>query len=261
MTLAQRVRAVSLITDGSAVSHVTAARLWGFPLPRRMQADESVHVTRPATSTAVRRKGVIGHSAVLVPGEVVMFDGVRLTSRVKTWFDLAAEIAVEDLVVIGDHLVRVPRPRFESRFEAYARISDLRDIIKEHKGKHGIADAGKAVELVRVGADSAPETRLRLALLGAGLPEPELNQPLMDDNGVAWHEPDMQYRQYKIAIEYEGDHHRTAEQLARDIRRGENTAALGWHERRVSKAEMHDGAKAAIAKVHKALLEQGWRNE
>ena len=261
MTLAQRVRAVSLITDGSAVSHVTAARLWGFPLPRRLQADESVHVTRPATSTAVRRKGVIGHSAVLVPGEVVMFDGVRLTSRVKTWFDLAAEIAVEDLVVIGDHLVRVPRPRFESRFEADARISDLRDIITEHKGKRGIAHARKAVELVRVGADSAPETRLRLALLGAGLPEPELNQPLMDDHGIAWHEPDMQYRRYKIAIEYEGDHHRTAEQLARDIQRGENTAALGWLERRVSKAEMRDGAKAAIAKVHKALLEQGWSKE
>jgi hypothetical protein len=259
LTLAARVRAASWITEKAAISHSTAARLWGFPLPAWMEEGESVHVTRPAGAGAIRRKGITGHRAELRSAEVVVERGVRVTSRVKTWLDLAAELPVDELVVIGDYLVRAPRPRLESRWKAYADIGDLRMIIQEHKGKRGIARASEAVELIRVGADSAPETRLRLALLRAGLPEPELNLPLIDDYGVAWHEPDMQYRLYKIAIEYEGAHHRSAEQLERDIVRGENTAAAGWLERRISRADMRDGAIGAVTKIRKVLLERGWR--
>lgn len=261
MSLAARVQAVSWVTDGSAISHVTAAKVWGFPLPVWMEADDSVHVSRPMGSAVARRKGITGHRAALRPGEVVVFSGVRLTSRLKTWLDLAAELSVEDLVVIGDHLVRVPRPRYESRARPYAEIRDLRGVINAHRGKRGISKAGEAVELIRVGADSPPETRLRLALLNAGLPEPELNQALIDDDGIAWHQPDMQYRKHRISIEYEGDHHRSAEQVDRDIRRAENVAAIGWIERRVSKTDMRDQARAAVAKIRKALLVQGWRPE
>ncbi len=259
LTLTASVRAASWVTEGAAISHRTAAKLWGFPLPAWMAEDNSVHVTRPAGSGAMRRRGITGHRAELRPGEVVVQWGVRVTSRGKTWLDLAAELPVEDLVVIGDYLVRIPRPRLESRWEAYAEIDDLRTAIRGHKGKRGIARAAEAVELVRIGADSAPETRLRLALLDAGLPEPELNRPLIDDRGVAWHEPDMQYRRYKIAIEYEGAHHRSAEQLERDITRSENTTAAGWVERRVSRADMREGARGAVAKIRKALLDRGWK--
>ncbi|UNK45777.1 hypothetical protein [Arthrobacter sulfonylureivorans] len=69
----------------------------------------------------------------------------------------------------------------------------------------------------------------------------------------------MQYRLDKIAIEYEGAHHRSAEQLERDIVRGENTAAAGWLERRISRADMRDGAIGAVTKIRKVLLERGWR--
>ncbi|TJY69372.1 hypothetical protein E4J89_10590 [Arthrobacter sp. CAU 1506] len=115
------------------------------------------------------------------------------------------------------------------------------------------------MELVRVGADSAPETRLRLALVDAGLPEPSLNEPIVDDWGRIWHSPDMQYKDYKLTIEYEGAHHRTSEQLARDIQRAEQTAAIGWLERRVSKEDMHGDARSAVSKIRTALRSQGWR--
>lgn len=256
---AAAVRALSWVTPDSAVSHATAARLWGFPLPPWLQDDGGQHITRPRTAAAPRRRGVIGHQALLAAGEVEVFDGVRLTSRSKTWLDLAQLLSVDDLVVIGDHLVRRPRPELEQRTEPYATINGLSRLVRMHKGKRGVVKAGEALKLIRVGADSPPETLLRLALVYAGLPEPELNVPLTGPLGTPLHSPDQQYRQYRIAIEYEGDHHRSAEQLARDIRRAEVTAAAGWLEIRVTRGEMQDDARAAVAKIRRALYIRGWR--
>jgi hypothetical protein len=257
--LAEQVRAVSMVTHGSVLSHLTAARLWNFPLPSWVGSDDSTHVTRPKHLNAPRRRGVVGHRATLAPGEIAELDGVALTSRLKTWLDLASMLPVADLVVIGDHLVRFPRAAYEARDAPFATVADLTEIIRLHKGKRGVAKATEAALLVRVGADSAPETRLRLALVDAGLPEPSLNEPIVDDWGRRWHSPDMQYKVYKLAVEYEGGHHRTSEQLARDIRRAEQTAAIGWQERRVSKEDMHGDGLAAVSKIRTALRSQGWR--
>ncbi|MGM0931573.1 MAG: hypothetical protein ACQEXN_18000 [Actinomycetota bacterium] len=257
--LADQVRAVLLVTHGSVLSHFTAARLWDFPLPPWADGDESIHVTRPRHLNEPRRRGVVGHRASIAAGEIAELDGVPLTSRLKTWLDLACMLPVAELVIIGDHLVRFPRAAFEARDAPFATAADLAEVIKAHKGKRGVAKATEAVGLVRVGADSAPETRLRLALVDAGLPEPSLNEPIVDDWGRSWHSPDMQYKDYKLAIEYEGDHHRTSEQLVRDIRRGEQTEAIGWLERRISKVDMHGDAQAAVAKIRTALRSRGWR--
>jgi len=259
LRLVDQVRAVSMVTHGSVVSHSTAARLWDFPLPPWINSDDAIHVTRPKHLNAPRRRGVVGHRASLAAGEIAEQDGVALTSRLKTWIDLACMLPVAELVVIGDHLVRFPRAAFEARDAPFATAADLTEVIRLHRGKRGVAKAAEALGLVRVGADSAPETRLRLALVDAGLPEPSLNEPIVDDWGRSWHSPDMQYKVFKLAIEYEGGHHRTSEQLARDIRRAEQTAAIGWLERRVSKEDMRGDAQAAVAKIRTALRSRGWR--
>ncbi|NKX54672.1 endonuclease domain-containing protein [Arthrobacter mobilis] len=259
LDLAVQVRALSWITSGSAISHATAARIWGFPLPAWMAEDPAIHVTRPDSVSAPRRNDVVGHHALLHAEETTVENGVRLTTRPKTWLDLASRLSVDDLVVTGDHLVRLPRPVFEDRADPYATKADLERLIQSHKRKRGVAKAREALELVRMGADSAQETRLRLALAYAGLPEPELNTPLLDLSGRRLHSPDLQYSAYRIAIEYEGDHHRSAEQLARDIRRGEAAARAGWLEIRISREDMLDDARPAVRRIRQALYARGWR--
>lgn len=259
LELAAQVRALSWVAPGYAVSHSTAARLWDFPLPAWMLQDPTVHITRSAALRSPRRRDVIGHSALLRPEETTVHHGVRLTTRTKTWLDLAHRLPVEDLVAIGDHLVRRPRPEFEDRTEPFATRAELAAMIAGHRGKRGVRKAAEALDLVRIGADSAPETRLRLALVNAGLPEPELNTALVDPAGRRLHYPDMQYKEYRVAIEYEGDHHRSAEQLARDIRRGEAVAAAGWLEIRISKEDMADDARNAVRRIRRALYARGWR--
>jgi hypothetical protein len=138
-------------------------------------------------------------------------------------------------------------------------IADLQRMIYRHKGKRGIRKAKEAIKLIRVGSDSPQETLLRLAIVRAGLPEPELNVPIITEDGIRHHEPDLSYRRYRIGIEYEGEHHGEELQIVRDIARSERYAELGWTEVRISKRHMFNDAKAAVSKVRTELVRAGWR--
>ena len=254
-----RLAPFTRVTSFSVASHRTAAEAWGFPLPVMPGRIPELHITRPEGLAPPRRFGVIGHTGRLLPGEVTTLDGLVLTSRVKTWLDLAKDLTVEDLTVIADYLIRLPRQVYEGRSEPYATQDELEAIIGRHPGQRGIRTAREALRLSRVGADSPPETQLRLALGAAGLPDPEVNAPIVDDDGVLHHEPDLGYRKYRVAVQYEGAGHSDPEQVARDISREERTRALGWTEVRISRRHMVDGARAAVEKVRAALWLAGWR--
>ena len=123
-----------------------------------------------------RRRGVIGHVGQFFADEITTIDGVLVTTRTRTWLDCARKMSIDELTVVADHLLRHPRPEFESRTDALCHVlGELAEMLDRHKGTPGIRKARLALEQARIGADSAPETRLRLALCRAGLPEPELN--------------------------------------------------------------------------------------
>ena len=166
-------------------------------------------------------------------------------------------MSVEELTVVADHLLRVPRPDFESRSEPYATREDLEDMLDRHKGTPGIRKARLALDLARVGSDSAPETRLRLALEDAGLPEPLLNVPTELHAGVV-RQPDLSYPEQRVAVEYDGEGHSETAQIVRDIAREEDFVRAGWILVRISKRHMQNGARLAVAKVRRTLLSRGW---
>ena len=255
----ERIAPFTRVTSFSVASHRTAAEAWGFPLPVVPGRAPELHITRPEGLAPPRRFGVVGHTGRILPGEVTTLEGLVLTSRVKTWLDLSKDLTVEELTVIADYLIRFPRPLFEGRSDPYATQEELAEIIGRHPGQRGIRTAREALQLSRVGADSPPETQLRLALGAAGLPEPEVNAPIVDDDGVLHHEPDLGYRKYRVAVQYEGAGHSDPEQVARDISREERTRALGWTEVRLSRRHMVDGARPAVEKVRAALWAAGWR--
>lgn len=60
------------------------------------------------------------------------------------------------------------------------------------------------------------ETRVRLIIVAAGLPEPLVNDPAQDDYGGWLARVDLIYPQVKVGIEFQGDHHRTDRQQWRD---------------------------------------------
>ena len=259
LPLSARVRPFIEINQLCAASHVTAARLHSLPQRRRDETLDVYHIIRPAGAAHLDRPHVIVHRMKLYEDEVTTIDGVPVTTPTRTWLDMAELLSVDELVAMGDSCVRVPRMEFEGRDTPLCSIRDLQGVVDRHRGKRGLLKAKEALKLIRVGSDSPQETMLRLAIVRAGLPEPELNVPIITGDGVRHHEPDLSYRKYKIGIEYEGEHHGEESQIARDIARSERYTALGWTEVRISKRHMLNDAKPAAAKVLVALAQAGWR--
>ncbi|BCW52177.1 hypothetical protein [Arthrobacter sp. StoSoilB13] len=253
------LRAYTDLDDSSILVSLSAARIWGVPLPGNRSGDWRIHLARRRGFSFPRRVNVAGHLLTLLPEEVVEYDGVRLTSPARTWLDLAALLPLEDLVVAGDHLVCSHGPDFPVPKEALCSIEDLTEIVRRHPGMRGVRTARAALELIRVGADSAPETLMRLLLVNANLPEPTLNHVVRDALGrpVLW--PDAAYREFKVSLQYDGQHHGSADQHLRDIERQERSLAHGWLEVRISKHDLQGDRPAVVHKVRRALESRGWR--
>jgi hypothetical protein len=115
----------------------------------------------------------------------------------------------------------------------------------------GVEKARLALEEMRIGADSFPETFLRLALLDAGLPEPELQLRIDPDNDRS-PAADMGYRRHRIAIQYDGAHHRTRDQQSRDNRRDAAFVNMGWAYLKANADDLAGGFESIMAGVKKA---------
>ncbi|MFF2844414.1 hypothetical protein [Paenarthrobacter sp. NPDC057981] len=239
---------------------LSAARLWGIPLPGVLNGDWRIHLARRAGFSFPRRVNVAGHLLTLLPDETVEHDGVRLTSPPRTWLDLAKLLSVEDLVAAGDHLVCAHGPDFPVPKDPVCSLEELTRAVSRHPGMRGVRTARAALELIRVGSDSAPESLMRMALINAGLPEPVLNLVVRDVFGGAVLWPDAAYVDHKISLQYDGQHHGGAQQHLKDIERQEKSLAHGWLEVRISKHDLEGERPAVVHKVRRALQSRGWRD-
>lgn len=193
----------------SVLSHLSAARIWMIPLPPRLESDWRIHVANPPHSSAPRRVNVVGHRLAFAKSEIWILDGVRFTGAARTWLDLAASLSLRDIVAAGDFLVCQHGAEFPAPRTAICSVADLDHVVMVHPGIRGIRQARAALDLIPVGADSPPETYLRLDLVEAGLPEPKLNLVLRDKFGRALLWPDAAYPEYKLCLQYES-HRKTS---------------------------------------------------
>ncbi|WP_216848411.1 MULTISPECIES: hypothetical protein [unclassified Rathayibacter] len=107
-TVAARARALSTVLGDRVVfSHLTAARLWPLELPRET-ADEPLHVAVRHPGRAPRRRGVVGHAIADPEVRAVVRDGLRLTDGASLFCHLSPILRLEDLVAVGDALLREP---------------------------------------------------------------------------------------------------------------------------------------------------------
>lgn len=245
-------RALTAATPGGWISHLSAAVIYGLWLPPWFRGCRELHLSKPRSLPAVRREGVVGHTVLAFPDEVTVLDGIAISTPARTWLDLARVLPLEDLVAVGDQLVRTPRPGLELRTAAWATPDELRAMLLRHPKLQGIVRAREALELIRPGADSAPETLLRLALTAAGLPEPELQLKLVPSDPYS-PAADLGYRKQRIAIQYDGAHHRTPAQQSRDNHRDEEFNAAGWRYFKFNADDLATDFRSAVRRVSLAL--------
>ncbi|WP_354240814.1 hypothetical protein [Arthrobacter sp. UYEF20] len=241
-------RALSSASPGAWISHVSAARLHCQLLPPWLSDCEELHVSKPRALPEVRRKGIIGHTVLALDDEVETADGIWISTRPRTWLDLARRLSLSELVCMGDELVRVPRFGLEGRSEAFATIDGLRSMVRRHPNLQGIVRARAALDLMRVGSDSGPETLLRLAMCDAGLPEPELQLPLRPESPGS-PTADLGYRRRRFAVQYDGGHHLLPTQIFSDRRRDKAFESAGWTVLVLTKDDLADGFGKAMARI------------
>lgn len=244
-------RALCAATPGAWISHVTAARLHGLILPPWLSDSNELHFSKPRELPQIRRKGISAHRVRTLSGEVETSGDLRISTPARTWLDLARILPRNELVCLGDQLIRIPRPELEGRSTPHATLAQLRTMLKQHKNFQGIVRAREALDLMRVGADSAPETLMRLAMLDAGLPEPELQLTLWPGPGSP--SADAGYRTNRVALQYDGAHHLDEVQRRRDGRRDKAFEAAGWTVLVVTQADMSDGFDSAIRRIKDVL--------
>jgi len=232
-----------ILLRGQFFSHATAAALWGLRLPVETQGDLDVSVLDPRTPP--RRPGLTGRRVSNV--SLAFVHGFPVVSAADAWCQLGSLLAREDLIAAGDSAL----PALHRT--GVVSLEDLGRAAARHARTAGAPTVAAALALVRPGVESRPETLLRLALRRARLPEPVIAAAVVLPDGRTYH-PDLSYPELKIAIEYEGDGHRTdRRQWERDVERYERFADAGWRVIRVTATQLFTRPAEVAARVRSTI--------
>jgi hypothetical protein len=232
-----------IMQRGQFFSHLTAARLYGFPLPPRLQSSDLLDVW--AETVQAKTAGVIGHRSNPVPFRLV--EGLPVVDPRHVLVQIADQLGHDYLVAAGDYLVRRKLP--------LETIGTIHDVVRESGGVRGIRALRHAMRQVRPGTDSPMETKLRLVLVRGGLREPVIGHTITTEDGAFIGTPDLAYIPERIAIEYEGDGHRTDRRVFQsDIERRELMQEQHWYVIRVVSSHLYPNPAWLINRVRQQLI-------
>jgi hypothetical protein len=229
----------------TVLSHRSAAAVWGLWIP----PFTDVEVTTPARSvgsrytTSVQRAAVVAHRRLLAPDDVAVVHGLPVTGLVRTWLDLAPLLDTYDLVAAGDRALQLG-----------ADVAELAARAQTSKRVRGVRRSRTAAALLHPGSRSRPESRIRAALVLAGLPMPEVNQPIFDEYGQWLAEPDLHYKAARLAIEYNGSDHATLERMRKDASRTLDMQRADWIVRVYTAIDAYRRLEDIVADTREVLL-------
>ena len=161
-------------------------------------------------------------------------------------------ISVEDVVQLGELLVtnvartasdlarHLPRAVAVTHLDALPAAAglsaaDVAPLIARHRGARGVRQCQATLSLMDGGAQSPKESWLRLVLIDAGLPRPRTQIEVRGHDGCRLAYLDMGWDGPMVAVEYDGDQHRSdRRQYVKDIRRFQRVEELGWRLVRVA---------------------------
>lgn len=261
-TLVERARAfqVAMPTD-RAFSHLTAAVLWGLPLPGALEGQAAgveapLHVIAPTRDGMVHRRGVVGHRGLEVRAVGIQAGtGLRVVDVPDTWCDLGelrrGLLSFSDLVVAGDAAVAL----LDARARGAVGVPALSEALRRRNRPRGAVVLRQVLTLLRPGVRSPMETRARLMFLDAGFPEPEVNAPVTDAAGEWLAEGDLVWRRERVVGEYQGEHHAGRLRRSEDAFRRELLEDHDWRVKELWAEDLRRGPRrvATLTSFARAL--------
>lgn len=162
--------------------------------------------------------GVVTRRETLLAEELTWCGGLPVTTVTRTAFDLARRGTRRRGIADLDALANA------TRFP----VSDVLTIAGAHPHLRGVRRVPSMLNAVDAGAQSPRETYLRLDLINAGFPRPKTQIPVARPCG-RWYYLDMGWPDIQVAVEYDGEHHRTSRSAyAIDVERQDYLTSIGW---------------------------------
>lgn len=236
--LGLRSRGAGLLVAGhGVVSGYSAAELLGAACaPKGTPAEATV------TGRQREHAGLLVHRDRLAPDEIRLVDGLWVTTPLRTAFDLARRLDLVEGVVAVDALAN--RHRFHPDM--------LLHLSARHRGLRGVDRIPETLTHATRWSGSPMESRLRMIIVGAGMPRPELQWVVQDVRARTAVWLDMAWPELKIAIEYEGEGHAATEVVLRDVGRYTRLVDDDWRIYRYTKYEVYGEPRKIITQLTRA---------
>jgi hypothetical protein len=228
----ERARAFApLLRPWQALGGLSALALLGLPVPWRFRHSADVEVLSSTGRGFPKRATVRVRRLAPERLDVREVEGIRVATAPLVWAQLAQRCTVEELVMLGDAIVsdadnypnrRLPGP--------LASLDELAATAVRWSGGPGAPTMLDALKRVRMGVESPRETDMRLFIVDAGMPEPEVQVTIRDPaTGRRLGRADLLHRDARVVEEYEGDGHRDKGQWDRDIEKYRDFERIGLH--------------------------------
>lgn len=242
VTELSRCAAVCLARTDVAIAGPTAGRLWGF---RRLPPDHRIHVLAPRASNPAIATWVVPYRTEARHEHDIVHrdDGIRLTSRARTAFDLARWIAGDDLLSVIEQAAHDGR-LCDDDFLAVAAdwLSPRRPWARAFLRCLDRRLPGGA-------AESHPEVRVAGALGRSGV-RGLVRQHHVVLPGHGRVRFDLAVPEIHWAIEVDlHPRHRETSGMASDRRRDRAAAAVGWTTTRITEPQYENRFNETIAEV------------
>jgi hypothetical protein len=185
--------ALAELSPNTVVSHVSAAvlhglRVWGVPLDR-------VAVTRARRRSGARQGSRVHvHCAPLEADEVVLVEGMPVTSVPRTVVDVARVVGFEQAVVVAD-------PALEAGLVDAVQLAAA---LTRWPRWPGLPAARRAIAFAARGSGSVGESRSRVAIARAGLPAPLLQWEVRRSDGTFVGRVDFGWPRQRTVGEFDG---------------------------------------------------------
>jgi predicted transcriptional regulator of viral defense system len=229
--------------DRAVASHRAAASLWGLP----GFGSDIVEVSKPRGRSQRRETCWVHGSLVLPDHHITDRLAIPVTTPARTLFDLAGVV----------HPARAERALDAALSSRLVRLGEVQVVFTElaRRGRRGTVTMRELLE-VRGEDYVAPNSELealgRAVFAAAGLPEPEVEVNLGDDDWIG--RVDLLFREERLVVELDSARHHSALLDRRaDIERTRRLRMAGWRVKRVSWWDLVERADEVVAEVH-ALL-------
>lgn len=257
-------RALAHRLEGSALSHVSASRWQGLPVPRGTSHEG--HITLPGTRARLVAS-VRVHASALPTHHVTMSQGVRVTTPARTAIDIArTSTHPEALICMDAAMRRLIQAATDGPDPIRMAVHDrhlidrsrraIHSILDDMPGWPGTANARRALHAADPASESALESQSRGLLIEHGVPAPECGFPIEGANGsIYW--ADMAWPEARVAGECDGlMKYEDSTVLYREKLRQEAIEQAGW---RVVRWTYNDILRSPLRVVERVVRAMGMR--